>query len=300
LKTSGSFVVEKKEDKKLYRRRQFDADTVLNAVNRHKEACSLKGPEFVKATPKRSVTSFCLADRDETRVYVKEFSNSGFVKFMETVFYTHRGKRAWKAANRLRVLGIPCAEPVALVEQRSFGLLQASYLLMENISGADQLDDLLRSVYFPVSGRPSREKILEKRNIVRAGALSLRSFHSKGIYHKDLSSKNVLVTLGDGGEPRFFCVDWDSIQFPLRVSLRRRIKNMAQLNGLPGCITTTDKVRFYKEYFGLTNLTPRHKIFIRIIRWISRRRVELARQADLRLVEKRERRKESYEDIASL
>lgn len=300
LKTSGRFVVERKGDKKLYRRREFDADTVLNAVNRHEEACSVKGPEFVKATSKSSMTSFSLAERDATRVYVKEFSNSGFVKFMETVFYTHRGKRAWKAANRLGVLGIPCAEPVALVERRGFGMLQASYLLMENIPEADQLDDVLRSAYLPVSGRLSREKVLEKRNLIRAGALALRNFHSKGIYHKDLSSKNVLVSLGDGGEPRFFCVDTDSIQFPLRVSLRRRIKNLAQLNGLPGCITRADKVRFYKEYFGLTNLTLRHRMCIRIIRSISRRRVELARQADLKLAEKRECRRESCEDIASI
>ncbi len=300
LKTSGSFVVEKRGDKKLYRRREFDADTILNAVNRHKEACFLKGPEFIKATPKRSVTSFLLTEENGTRVYVKEFSNSGFIKFLETVFYTHRGKRAWKAANRLRVLGIPCAEPVALVEQRSSGLLRTSYLLMENVSGADQLDDVLRRAYLPASGRLSREKVLEKRNLVRAGAHFLRSFHSMGIYHEDLSSKNVLVTLGDAGEPRFYCVDSDSIQFPLRLSLRRRIKNLAQLNGLPGCITSADKVRFYKEYFGLTTLTPRHRIFIRIIRWISRRRVELARLADLKLAEKGECRKESYEDIASI
>jgi hypothetical protein len=141
---------------------------------------------------------------------------------------------------------------------------------------------------------------LQKREFIRAGALALIGFHSKNIYHKDLSAKNLLVGLGSSGEPRFYCVDTDSIEFPWRLSLRRRIKNLAQLNGLPACITTADRIRFYKEYFGLENLTPRHKLFIRAIRWLSRGRAAHSRRIDERVRKQYPLDEKPYEDIASL
>ncbi len=123
---------------------------------------------------------------------------------------------------------------------------------------------------------------------------------SKNIYHKDLSAKNILVSLGADGAPRFHCVDTDSVQFPLRLSLRRRIKNLAQLNGLPACLTTADRIRFYKEYFGLQALTPFHKLIIRGILISSRSRTIRSRRVDERVRKNPPLDEQSYEDITSV
>jgi tRNA A-37 threonylcarbamoyl transferase component Bud32 len=300
LKTSGKFVVEKVGNKKLYRNRAVEMETVLSAVNHHKEVRATQGPEFVKSTPKSVLTSFPLADKCGETVYVKEFSNRGVIRLLETAFYMHRGRRAWRAGHRLRLLGVPCAEPIALVEERRIGLLHTSYVLMKEIPDATRLNLFLMKNYFRFSERLTPEEILKKRRLIRAGAAALKEFHAKKVYHKDLSAKNLLVGIGQNGRPLFYCVDSDSVSFPLRLSLRRRIKNLAQLNGLPGCITTADKIRFYKDYMGIDRLTPKHRALLWFIRGLSRERMEHCRRIDARLKRNYPLKQKSYEDIASL
>jgi len=299
LKTSGSFVVERSGDKKIYRNRDFSREMVLDALRRHKEIITSEGSELVKKTSKNALTLFPLRGWTGRNVYMKDFENRGGVRRLETLFYVHRGKRAWKAGHLLKILGVPCSEPLALVEERKHGVLHTSYLIMEEITDADRLNVFLLRHYFRVSGRLFRDAILQKRSFIRVGARLLREFHSKNIYHKDLSEKNLLVSMDDAQKLCFFCVDVNSVLFPWRLSVRRRIKNLAQLNGLPACITTADKIRFYKEYFELETLTPMHKAVIRIICWLSRRRMEHWRHIDDRLKKEITHEDQAYEDIAS-
>jgi hypothetical protein len=300
LKTSGRFVVENLGNARIYRRRDADEAMILDAIHCHRQISASKGPGFIKETHKSVLTAFSLPRGEGESIYVKQFANHGIIRFLENMFYMHRGRRAWKASHLLGILGVPCAEPIALVEEKKFGLLNTSYLLMKEISYAIRLDAFLQRSYFRISGRLTHQEILEKRRFVRAGAHALREFHAKRIYQKDLSPKNVLVRNDGGGKVRFYCVDSDSVEFPWRVSLRRRIKNLAQLNGLPTCITTTDRLRFYNEYFGVRNITLKHRLFLSIIRLISGRRVAISRRIDEALREPDPEEAEAYEDITSL
>jgi tRNA A-37 threonylcarbamoyl transferase component Bud32 len=300
LKTSGSFAVETVGDKKLYRGKEFSADAVLGCVERHKEIWASSGPGVVKRSAKSVLTRFeSFIGRDEY-LYVKEFKNRGMIRLLETTFHTHRGKRAWKVGHRLLWLGVPCAELIALVEERRFGHIGASYLIMKEIPDASRLSVFLLRNYFRISGGLTREEALQKRELIRLGACALRGLHSKRIYHKDLSAKNLLVSRDEDGRPCFNWVDTDSIVFPQRLSLRRKIKNLSQLNGLPACVTTADRVRFYKEYFGLEKLTPRDKHYIRLIRRRSRRRIRRSKRIDERIRERFPLDEQAYEDITSV
>ncbi|GAB4338966.1 MAG: hypothetical protein Kow0099_13540 [Candidatus Abyssubacteria bacterium] len=296
MKTSGSFIVETIGDTRIYRRREFDARAVMDAIQRHKEICASRGAGLIKQTPKGAVTLFVIRSASE-KLYVKEFSNKGFLRLIESLFLSHRGKRAWKASHRLRLLGIPCAEPLALVEERRLGLPRTSYLVMKEIPDSSRLNEFLVHRYFRVSDRLTGEQARQKRTLIRNGARALREFHSRNIYHKDLSAKNLLVSM-QNGEARFYCVDTDSVQFPPRLSLRRRIKNLGQLNGLPGCITATDRLRFCKEYFGVNRFNTRHRLILSIIRLVSRRRVRISRQIDKAMRDSSSETR--YEDIASV
>ncbi len=300
LKTSGSFMVETQGNVKLYRRREFDSGTIIDAMNRHNAIKMQTASELVKAKSSSALSAFPVSDAVDERLYVKEFTNRGFIRLLETLFYVHRGRRAWKAGNLLRVLRVPCAEPVALIEARRCGLPHTSYLVMKEIPNAVRLDTFLVSRYSRDSGLRARKEILEKRDLIREGACALRAFHARKIYHKDLSAKNLLVNPDSNGERRFYCVDLDSLQFPPRLSLRRRLKNLAQLNGVPSCVTTTDKMRFYKEYFGVGTLSMKHKLFLRIISRLSRRRFLLSRQSGQKRHAQGSSGAETYEDITSL
>ncbi len=300
LKTSGRFIVETVGDKKLYRWREFSAEAVLGCIERHKEISGSSGPGIVKASPKSVLTRFESSAGSEEYIYVKEFKNTGLIRLLEMIFYTHRGKRAWKAGHLLFQLEVSTAGLIALVESKRLGFTTASYLVMREIAGATRLNAYLLRRYFRISGGLTSEEALEKREMIRLGARALRDFHSKKIYHKDLSAKNLLVSRDDDGRPCFYCVDTDSIQFPPRLSLRRKIKNLSQLNGLPACVTTADRIRFYKEYFGLKKLTPRHKAFIRLIRRRSQRRMAHSRRIDAHVRANYPLDEHAYEDITSV
>jgi tRNA A-37 threonylcarbamoyl transferase component Bud32 len=300
LKTSGSFAVERQGNVKLYRGREFDSATILGLVRRHKEIKAQKASALVKSKSNGALTVFPLADAIDQKFYVKEFANRGFIRLLETLFYVHRGRRAWKAGHLLRILGVPCAEPVALAEARRCGLPHTSYLIMKEISHARRLSVFLLNRYFRVAEPLTKDEILEKRKFIREGVDALRDFHLKNIYHKDLSAKNLLVDPACNGKLRFYCVDTDSIQFPRRLSLRRRIKNLAQLNGVPSCIKSTDRMRFYMRYFDLQTLTRKHKAFIRVISWLSRRRMEHSRRIESHIKKNFPLEEEAYEDITSV
>jgi len=280
LKTSGGFVVEKLGDLTLYRKRSFDGRSVLTAIDRHEKLTSAEGPGLVKATPKMALTAFAMESGGSEKIYVKEFLNIGFVKFLEDLFYTHKGKRAWKVGHRLNLLGVPCAELIALAEKRAFGFLTKSYLLMRELPDSIQLDTLLVRNYFRLDGRLNRDEFLRKRRLIEATARSVRALHDRKVYHKDLSAKNVLVGTKADGDHTFYVVDLDSIQFPRRLSLRRRIKNLAQLTGVSDCVTATDRLRFYMRYFERESLSLKDKVVVAGICRISRRRLMRARKAD--------------------
>jgi tRNA A-37 threonylcarbamoyl transferase component Bud32 len=300
LKTSGRFVVEKVGDSKIYRRREFEVEALFGFVTRHNEIHAAWSPQLIKSSLKTVLTFFPLNGEEGKNIYVKEFNNRGLIRLLETIFYTHRGLRSWKAGHLLLWMGVPNAELIALVEKKRLGFPIVSYLIMKEIPDAMKLNAFLLRHYFRISGGLTSEEAGQKRELIRQGAHALREFHSKKIYHKDLSAKNLLVGRDDDGEIRFYCVDTDSIQFPPRLSLRRKIKNLAQLNGLPSCVTTTDRIRFYKEYFGLQSLTPRHKYFIHLIRRLSRRRTERAREIDAMVRENYPLDEQAYEDITSV
>jgi tRNA A-37 threonylcarbamoyl transferase component Bud32 len=296
VKTSGSFVIETVNGKRIYRRREFDTRVVLEAISRHKEIRASGGTGLIKQTSKSAVTSVVLENAPE-KLYVKEFSNGGLIRLVESLFLSHRGRRAWKANHRLRLLGALCAEPLALLEERRLGLPRTSYLVTKEIPNACRLNEFLVHNYFRVSERLTREQTRQKRKFIRDGARAFREFHSRNIYHKDMSPKNLLVST-ENGETRFYCVDSDSIQFPRRLSLRRKIKNLAQLNGLPGCITATDRLRFCKEYFELNRFDTKHRLILSVVRLLSERRVWISRQIDKAMRDSNSQTK--YEDIASV
>jgi RIO-like serine/threonine protein kinase len=104
-------------------------------------------------------------------------------------------------------------------------------------------------------------------------AHAFRRLHETDIYHSDLKDYNILVSAEK--EPldwKFWFLDVDCVSRFRGMTRRRTIKNLAQLNRTLGKkMKLTDKMAFFKEYFGLgrkENLPPAHK---RLIRQVFRR-----------------------------
>lgn len=68
----------------------------------------------------------------------------------------------------------------------------------------------------------------------------------------------------------FFYLDLDRVCFNKRITLRKKIKNLSQLNAsLPNSITFTDRLRFYQAYTGKKGLDDENKRIVRAIIQLS-------------------------------
>ncbi len=77
-----------------------------------------------------------------------------------------------------------------------------------------------------VDGEFTKSTEFERDELARALGSLLARLHRRGIYHADLKTNNVVWRPGE--EPRL--LDYGRVRFGARVSRRRRVKNLAQLN----------------------------------------------------------------------
>ena len=136
---------------------------------------------------------------------------------------------AWIAAAGLEARGIGCARALAWA---------GPWLLMEDAGGT--LIDWVESE-LEKADAAARAALADD-----AGALLAR-LHARGIYHPDLKANNICWTPGRAPQ----LVDYADVRFGLRVSARRRVKNLAQLNAaLPDSVSAELRERAFARYLA--------------------------------------------------
>ncbi len=136
-------------------------------------------------------------------------------------------RRSWVNGQGLEVRGIRTGRPLAWAGR---------WLVMEDVGPtvADWVDDRFEST--PGSERDAFADAV-------AGLLS--DLHRRGIYHADLKANNIAWV--PGASPSL--LDYGRVQFSWSVSLRRRIKNLAQLNAaLPDVVPGSLRERALHRY----------------------------------------------------
>jgi tRNA A-37 threonylcarbamoyl transferase component Bud32 len=140
-----------------------------------------------------------------------------------------RARAAWRNATGLEARGIATGRALAWLGR---------YLVMEDAGAtlADWVDaDWGAS---PIAARDACADAL--------GAL-LAALHRRGIYHADLKANN--VAFASGRPPRL--LDYGRVDFGRRVSARRRVKNLAQLNAaLPDRVGRDFRERALARYLA--------------------------------------------------
>ncbi len=221
-------------------------------------------PALVKDTRRVKVSREVLpTSSGERSVFVKAFRAEGIRVRMKRALGADPGKRAWVAANGLRVRGLPTPEALAYVEPRSRSGPLHSYLITAARPAAMPLDRFVAAHFAgPGNGdRADRDRFL-------ADLTSLvRRLHRAGVFHHDLKANNLLVrTEGDGYQ--FELIDLDRVSFSGGLSREARMTNLAQLNAAtPGLLTRADRLRCLRAYaVGSTTLGDLRES----VRWIMR------------------------------
>lgn len=237
LVKSTGFSVGSYEGWKLFYRKEFTREAVLNAFEAYKQS-SKDGGHVLKSAKK---TSISVVDTPQGKVCVKHYRNVGMFDRMKGGLGMSRARRAWVIGNGLVVRNIPTSAPLALIEGTDEAFLVSTALL-----------DLPRMDYYILehfSEPAKRPQLRKKEHFIRNFAQAIRSLHDKKVYHADLKACNILVKALPQGRWEFYFIDYDRVVFNQNISFRRRIKNLAQLHtSIPWCISWADRMRFYQAY----------------------------------------------------
>ncbi len=142
-------------------------------------AAHLADAEIVKNG--RSATVFRIA-LDGKPLVVKRYNIKSPMHRLRR-WFKHRARIAWRNGHRLAFLGIPGAEPLALVERRWGPLRAESWLVMPDCGSRD--------IQAEVEARGWLEPVLD--GVIRI----FRDLKTAGLYHGDTKASNFLVQDGE-------------------------------------------------------------------------------------------------------
>jgi tRNA A-37 threonylcarbamoyl transferase component Bud32 len=246
LTRSTKFDVSRADGLVVHHLRTVTPAEVARLVTAHRSTMTAGRPRVLKDATRSAITRQTAQTSDGPRsVIVKQYRCDSIGERLKNAVRRPRALAAWIAGNGLLVRRFDAAEPLALALKGGGALLSEAYLVMEDL-GEDRRVDLVALAKF--AGTLDAAARREKRSLVAATARLFRALHSAGVYHGDLKAVNLFVRdLPDG--PAIVLADYDRVEFDEEVSVRRRIKNLAQLSAsVAVCISLTDRLRFFREY----------------------------------------------------
>ena len=182
-------------------------------------------------------------EKADARVFVRRAARGGALGALLGGVYAGTGRPLveLRAAARAREAGVSVPEPVAVLAVRAAGPFYRLSVVSREIEGGADLLSLA-----------SRLDPHAKGDLIRRVADEMRRLHEAGIYHADLTLKNILVA-----GTSVYILDLDKARLPGRREPVLDVDNLSRLNrsveklfGGRGPVTRTDKLRFLRRYLG--------------------------------------------------
>ncbi len=178
-----------------------------------------------------------------------------------------KGERSFETARQLLDRSIPTPEPLLV---RRVG--DESWFVARRLAGAEQVRGWFRHRY--EEGFPPPGLAIPFEAVVGALGRLARRMHDSGVFFRDFTDGNVLVTL-EGGEPRLHLVDLNRAKVGRRpVGWGRRLRDLAR----PGLNAAADRKLLLESYlqgdgglafraFAVTFLRARIRAWDALKRW---------------------------------
>lgn len=177
------------------------------------------------------------------RVFVRRAARGGAIGALLGGLYASLGRPLLelRASTVARERGVSVPEPVAVRATRVGGLFWRFTVVTREVQEASDLLTLSAAL------TPVR-----KRELIDRVADEVRKLHEAGVYHADITLKNILLSGG-----AVFIIDLDKARLPGRREERLDVMNLSRLNrsvekllGGRGVVTRADKLRFLRRYLG--------------------------------------------------
>jgi len=260
LKESTEFTVQREKEIRYFHRRDFPLDRLKRVIEGHQALVRERPSSLIKFSPE--VTVSIMNDRGEG-ICLKQFRYPSFWARMKEHFRRSKGLKSWRAANGMRVRGLPSLKPLALAERKNWAGLKESFLLMEALADDQEMDRYLLKGF---------EDLKKKRFFIKTFAHWLGGLHQMRLYHKDMKTCNILVS--EREETWIFrLLDFEDILMDEKVNRKKLFRNLLQLNtSTPKVMTKVDRLRFFREYLRINPVVKEQKVFLRRLMNESRRR----------------------------
>jgi tRNA A-37 threonylcarbamoyl transferase component Bud32 len=230
------------------------------------EDALLAGPDVVrqrlKAEPVQSAASSrvhrltAAFNGRQRALYLKEYLHRSLLDQMKHWIRPNRAIRSAWASRMLQARGFGAPDMVGVGEIGSGLAGSRAFTVTLEITNAVPI---YRYFAGDSDAGPSCS-LQERRQLLRQFGQTIGLMHRDAIVHGDLRLGNVLVRRHDGRWEFFFIDNERTRKWPW-LPRRLRLKNLVQVNMLPG-ISNTDRLRFFQAY---TVLNPR--VRLRYRRW---------------------------------
>jgi tRNA A-37 threonylcarbamoyl transferase component Bud32 len=268
LKESSAFSRKRSIGMKIFFRKGCDTDRFAGLIEKHHNAL-LSGDKAIvmKLDSKTALTRFPLENEKIQSVVVKQYKVSCGMCLIRNIFRNSAGRKAWIDGNGLSVYGFNTPEPLALMEKKVLGITTDSYLIMEDVRDRLEMD---RYILMHFHDKSSLSKLKMKRVLINNLAETIGRMHNQNIFHHDLKTCNIMVK-EKGRSSYITFLDFDKVSFEEEITIRKRIKNLTQMNlSTPKLISTTDRLRFLKEYLKQCSIIDEKKNILREIVKLSK------------------------------
>ncbi len=149
-----------------------------------------------------------------------------------------KGERSFHAAEMMKMRGLPTPEPLGL------GIFaDETWVVSRRIEGGEQIRAWFRHRYEKGCEEPRLPVPFEE--VVRGLGRLVRALHDRGVFFRDLTDGNVLVTVEDG-EIRLWLVDLERTRiFDRPLGVWRRLRELSR----PGLNSRDDRNLLLRSYF---------------------------------------------------
>ena len=260
LKESTEFTIDKERGGAYYHRRDVPLEQLKRLVEEHRRVVGEESSDVLKDSASVTVTRVT----DGTcKVCVKHFHPHRLGTRVKEYFRRSKGFKAWISGNGVRVRGVPCVKPLALVEARPRPGQRENFFLMEAMESGRELDRYLVKGF---------EDFRRKRVFIKAFAQWLSHLHEKGIYHLDMKTCNIWVSEEKEGW-EFRLLDLEDVRLDETVDGKKLFMTFLQLNAsIPGVIPRRDRLRFLRHYLSHRSIDVDRKRWLKWIEEETRRR----------------------------
>ena len=244
------FILERRGSLSLHVVRTLNKDLMHNLAPDPDHLFDQPGCEIIKDQKKIKVARVKIEFQGNVKgVYLKRYNAFSWRYRFGSLFQESGALKSLNGAAILSESGIRTARPLAAVDSRSWGMLNRSFFISEEVENGKTADAYWREEILTIKGKEGRRR--RKRFLQGIGEL-FRCLHQQDVYHNDLKDANILVRpdFSTAGE-HFYILDLEGIRRYRKLNRRRQTKNLVQLNRTLGkYLRATEKLRFLKSYLG--------------------------------------------------